>query len=210
MAADPPVQISCVVEGILDEAVLARLIAEAGAVPGPVYGGRGKSPIRRGLAGFNQAALRSPWVVLVDLNQSWECAPLLKNDWLPHVAPFMCFRVAVREIEAWLLADGEGLAKFLSVPKSRFPASPETLADPKQALLNLAGQSRRSAVRRDVVPRPGSGRQVGALYNALLTEFASNSWQPNVAVHRSDSLRRCIKCLGSLTRRWRERMTSRT
>lgn len=55
----------------------------------------------------------------------------------------MCFRIAVREVEAWLLADAEQAAGFLAVPLARIPAEPETLPDPKATLIALAGRSRK-------------------------------------------------------------------
>ncbi len=62
---------------------------------------------------------------------------------MPDPAPYMCFRVAVREVEAWLLADREQIARFLSIARSRVPQSPETLDNPKQRLVELARHSRR-------------------------------------------------------------------
>src|SRR6266851_3917621 len=118
-------QVSVVVEGLVDEAVLRCHAAEAGAAVGPVYGRSGKAYIRQRINGFNRAAHISPWVVLVDLNGDAFCAPPLCTAWLPQPAPMMCFRVAVREVEAWLFADRERLARFLSVAVSRIPLAPE-------------------------------------------------------------------------------------
>src|SRR5438445_12986177 len=109
MTAGGPRQISVVVEGMVDEAVLRCLATEAGAAVGPVYGRSGKAHIRQRINGYNRAAHLSPWVVLVDLNSDADCAPPLCTAWLPQPAPMMCFRVAVREVEAWLFADREGL-----------------------------------------------------------------------------------------------------
>jgi hypothetical protein len=43
----------------------------------------------------------------VDLDSDTGCAPPLCEQWIPGPAPFLCFRVAVREVEAWLMADAE-------------------------------------------------------------------------------------------------------
>jgi hypothetical protein len=107
----------------------------------------------------------------------------------------MCFRVAVRAVEAWLLADRESLAGFLRVSPSRVPPDPESLDEPKQAMVNLARQSRSRAVQEDMVPRPGSGRSVGPAYASRLIEFAQSTWRPEIAATRSDSLRRCCERL---------------
>lgn len=192
--------ISAAVEGVVDEAVVRTVIAHAGAVAGDVYGRQGKEYLRQRIAGYNNAARRSPWVVLVDLDREQECAPPLVNAWLPQPASRLCFRVAVREIEAWLMADGERLATFLGVSRNRIPGNPEGLEDPKTAMVNLARSSRRAAIREDMTPREGSGRQVGPAYSSRLIEFVSSSWRPTIAAARSDSLRRAIGCLRRLTK----------
>lgn len=192
--------ISAAVEGIVDEAVVRRLIAHAGGTPGAVYGRQGKSLLRQRIAGYNNAAQRVPWIVLVDLDRDADCAPPLRNAWLPELAPHLCFRVAVREVESWLLADAERLADFIGVSRSRVPAQPESLNDPKETLVNLARTSRRSDIREDLVPRPEGGRQVGPAYSSRLIEFVSDRWRPRIAARRAESLRRAIACLTRLTR----------
>ena len=192
--------ISAAVEGIVDEAVVRRLIAHGGGTPGAVYGRQGKSLLRQRIAGYNNAAQRVPWIVLVDLDRDADCAPPLRNAWLPQPASHLCFRVAVREVEAWLLADAERLADFLGVPRSRVPAQPESLNDPKEILVNLARTSRRRDIREDLVPRPEGGRQVGPAYSSRLIEFVSGRWRPEIAARRAESLRRAIACLTRLTR----------
>lgn len=103
--------ISAAVEGMVDEAVVRRLIAHAGGQLGTVYGRHGKPSLREKIDGYNNAAKRAPWLVLVDLDHDEDCAPPLREAWIPNPAPHLCFRIAVREIEAWLLADAETLAQ---------------------------------------------------------------------------------------------------
>jgi hypothetical protein len=199
-----PLKITGAVEGSIDEAVLTRLIEHVRAEPGIVYGKHGKSYLQKHLSGFNNAAHRSPWFVLVDLNSDAGCAPTLISEWLPNPAPQMCFRVAVRKIEAWLLADHERLARFLRINKTRIPANPETETDPKQTVVNLARESRRRIITRDMVPRPGSGRSVGPAYTSRMIEFVSDinsGWRPEVAAQHSDSLHRCLTNLTALVTR---------
>ncbi|RLF63060.1 MAG: hypothetical protein DRN33_04790, partial [Thermoplasmata archaeon] len=117
----PLVVINAAVEGIVDEAVVKRMIDFVGGTPGRVFGKEGKPLLRKKIEGYNNAARRSPWVVLVDLDHDEECAPLLRNEWLPQPASKMCFRIAVREVEAWLLADRKGIASFLGVSQSAVP-----------------------------------------------------------------------------------------
>ena len=196
-APDPPV-ISGAVEGAVDESVLRRLVGHAGATLGVVYGKNGKPSLRRGIQGYNAAAHWAPWVVLVDLNHDADCAPPFRAQWLPNPAQGMCFRAVVREIEAWLFADRERLARFLRVPQSRIPLDPEAVEYPKQTMVNIARHSRRREIREDMIPRPRSGRQVGPAYTSRLVEFTETEWRPAVAAENSDSLRRCLARLRHL------------
>lgn len=193
-----PVVISAAVEGIVDEAVVRKLITSLGGQPGPVYGKNGKSALRTRINGFNNAARHAPWMVLVDLDGEQDCAPPLRESWLPAPAPLLCFRVAVRQVEAWLIADEEALSSYAGVARSRIPADPEGLPNAKVAMVDVARQSRRAAIRRDMVPREGSGRSVGPAYTSRLIEYAEKQWRPEVAARRSDSLRRAIACLERL------------
>jgi len=192
------ISISAAVEGIVDEAVARTLIRFAGASPGPVHGKQGKPFLRQRIGGYNAAARYAPWIVLVDLDNDHLCAPPLRFSWLSQLTPRLCFRVAVRAVEAWLLADTERIAAFLRIARGRVPGDPETLDNPKATMVALTRASRRKDVREDMVPRDGSGRPIGPAYSSRLIEFISYSWRPEVAAERADSLRRAIDCLKCL------------
>ena len=193
------VVISAAVEGLVDEAVVKSLITEVGAQPGQVYGKRGKPNLRASINGYNNAAKFRPWVVLVDLDHESACAPELCLNRLSAKAAKLCFRVAVRAVESWLLADREAIAQFLSVSPSRVPADPESESYPKQVMVDLATRSKRRSIREDMVPRPGSGRSVGPAYTSRLIEFVQTPvWRPTIAADQSQSLRRCRNCLERL------------
>jgi len=188
--------VSGAVEGPTDEAVLRRLLEEAGVAAGSVFGKSGKAFLRQNVQRYNRAAHHFPWIVLVDLNREAECAPALCKAWLPNPASQMCFRVAVREVESWLLADRERFARFLSVAITKIPRNPESLEDPKRAIVDLAAQSRRREIREDMTPRPGSGRRIGPAYTSRIIEFVTDrhfGWRPNVAAKSADSLHRCLR-----------------
>ena len=188
------------VEGNLDEAVLRRLVEDEGAVLHRLYGREGKPRLKQRLTDYNQSARQRPWVVIMDLDQDFDCAPPLKDECLPDPARYMCFRIAVRAIETWLLADKQSIAQFLGVATSRIPSSPETLVDPKRIMIELAQHSRRREIREDMPPRPGSGRKIGSLYNSQLTSFVQSRWNPEVAAGKSDSLRRCRERIHELVK----------
>jgi hypothetical protein len=189
---------SAAVEGDLDEAILRRIAHSAGFSVGSVYGRKGKSLLLKSLSGYNNAARFSPWIVLIDLDCSYDCAPIALKNWLPEPAEKMFCRIAVRAIEAWLLADREQIGSMLSIPSQRISADPDSLQDPKRHLI-LAGTSRRAEVRASIVPRKGSGRTVGPLYNATLIEFVtSGDWRIDQAKNNSSSLARTIDRLREL------------
>ena len=189
------VAVSIAVEGIADEMLVRKLILYSGGSPGTVYGKNGKPFLRRGIQGFNNAARQWPWLVLVDLDHDADCAPPLRDEWIPDPAPYLCFRVAVREIEAWLMADAGSLASFLSVARSRIPSDPEQLHEPKAEMVNLARSSRRRSIREDMVPREGSGRSIGPAYTSRLVEYIQSAWRPEAAMDHAESLARAIACL---------------
>lgn len=195
--------ISGAVEGVIDEAVVRRLILHVGATPGAVYGKKGKSHLKQNIRRYNEAARHGLWIVVADLDHDADCAPSLRAEWLPSKAPTLCLRIAVRAIETWFLADHERIANFLSIPVSRLPNEPESVADPKTLMVNLARRSRQRAIREDMVPRPGSGRSVGPAYASRLIEFVESGdrgWRPDIAAMASDSLRGCLRCLDRLVR----------
>ena len=199
--------VNVLVEGITDEAIVRRLLAYTDLACGTVYGKSGKGALLERLPNYNQAARFAPWLVVVDLDQDTECAPPFVCSILPDPAASMHFRVAVRAVEAWLLADAERLAAFLGIPVARIPANPDAEPDPKRTIVDLARRGRRRAIREDIVPREGSGSRVGPGYAGRLIQFvltAEHPWRPNVAVQRSDSLRRCVEALQALRARTRE------
>lgn len=193
--------ITCVGEGPLDHAILTRLIRSKGGEIGRMHGGEGKPPILRNLDGYNVAARHSLWLVMVDLNGDYRCAPEARTDWMVNPADTMCFVVAVRQVEAWLLADAERISRFLSVSRSRIPRQPEQLQRPKRDIVQLARRSRSRRIREDLVPRQRSGREVGSAYTSRLIDFVEDleqGWRPYVAAESAPSLARCLTRLNGM------------
>lgn len=195
---DPPLVVSAAVEGMVDGAVVRRSLQDADAPSGPVHVAGGKLQLKHKVGAYNHAAHYGRWVVLVDLNHERDCAPALRNAWLPAPSRFMCFRVAVRAVEAWLLADREKMAQFLGVAVAKVPRRPDSLDDPKRIIVDLARRSRRRDVREDMVPRPKSGRSEGPAYASRIVEFVQGIWRPDVAEANSESLHRCRAALRAL------------
>lgn len=160
----PIINVNVAVEGALDEAVAQKLIAHAGEKTGAVYGRERKHNLRQRIRGFNRAVRHTRWIVLTDLDNDADCAPPLPSECLPHHAPLLCFRIAIRKVEAWLTADAETLSKHLSVQINWISPTPESLKHPKDKMVNLSRRSRGKDVRKDMVPRERSGRRVGSAY----------------------------------------------
>lgn len=201
-----PSPVNVLVEGDPDEAIACRILEHVGLTFGTAYGKQGKAYLLARVPNYNKAARFAPWLVVVDLDQDADCAPLFVEDKLPNPASGMSFRVAVRAVEAWLMADAERLAAFLDIPLKRVPRNPDAELDPKGLLVRLAAQSRNRAIVQDMVPRQGSGGRVGPGYAGRLIEFVTTTdhfWRPEVAAQRSDSLRRCLEALATL-KGWRQ------
>jgi hypothetical protein len=160
-----------------------------------VHGEKGKNSLDKNVKGYNNAARFAPWLVLRDLDHDADCPPDLLPFLLPSPATMMRFRIAVRSVEAWLLADSARIQRFLQIPEGRVPADPDRLTDAKQTVVNLARISTNREIREDLVPRRGTTGRVGPAYPARLVEFAARHWRPKMAARRSSSLRRCIESL---------------
>jgi len=183
----------------MDEAAAFKLINAAGHTPGVCYGKKGCGYIRSKIQGFNRSARSTCYLTLVDLmDTEFSCPPEVLAGWVPHLAPNMLFRVVVRELESWLLADRQNIADFLSVSPIRIPENPEEVQDPKQSLVNIARRSRNSRVRRSLVPDSGSTAQVGKLYVSEMNAFISTRWDVAEARMSAPSLDRCMSKLESI------------
>jgi len=156
---------------------------------------RGKGKIKKQIRAYNNAAQYGYYFVITDLDNEYDCAPLLIKDWLPiNCTSRLIFRVAIHEIESWLLADKQNFAAFFSISKSLIPLNPDNIADPKQTVIKLAKRSRRRDIREAIVPIDDYA-SIGPGYNTKFQNFIQNSWDINSARRNSPSLDRAIKSL---------------
>jgi len=141
---------------------------------------------------FNQAAKAIPFFVLTDQDKG--CPPEKIEEWLQHKANSnLIFRIAVMEVESWVMAHRKAFAKFISVPVTRIPNNTDEIDNPKQYLLSLVRKSRSRRLRDDIVPRPGSTAKIGPDYNARLSEFIRYKWDAYEAKKNSESLDRAFQ-----------------
>jgi len=199
-----PIPINLAVEDDLSEAVIRRMLAASlkRFAIGSCYSRGGFGYLKRTIRGFNAAAEGTPFLVLTDLDSA-ACAPELIRNWLPvsqHAN--LLFRVAVREVEAWLLAHRDAIARHLRVSVSTIPPKPEAVGDAKAALIQAASASRSRDIREDIVPPKGSARKQGPNYNSCLIQFVAHAWDPTVAAASADSLRRALDAITRFSPTW--------
>lgn len=190
------IPINLVFEDELSEYVLTQLLSRFGSkfYSCVSYNGHGFGYIKTKINGFNEACKAIPFIVLTDLDNT-PCPPELIENWFEHpLHPNMIFRIAVREVEAWLLADIEGYAKFLGISEANFSHKPEQDPDPKRTLIALTKRSRRRSIKEDIIPINGNAT-IGPNYNGRLMEFVFEFWDIDRAMGRSESLRRACEKL---------------
>jgi len=136
------------------------------------------------------------FLLLTDLDTS-PCPPQLIDDWL-GVTPkpvSLLLRVAVREVEAWVLSDRSRFAAWLGIAETEVPVNPEACRDPKADLLNLAMKSKKRDLKEGLLPNKGAPSPIGMEYNDLLCDFVKSEWRLDEAVKIAPSLARAIQRL---------------
>ena len=199
-----PIPVNLAVEDELSEAVIRRLLRNSKRkyAIGTVYGRNGFGYLRKTIVGWNSAARGIPFLVLTDLD-TYPCPTALIEDWISgHQHPNLLLRIAVREIESWVLADPANISHFLRVKPHTIPPNPDSLPDPKRALIETASRSRSRDIRDRIVPRRTSTAKHGPDYNGCLIEFVSESWNIRSATGASPSLARTVARLRSFTPSW--------
>ena len=180
-----------VVEDILQEVVLRKLLQiyrkDINIVA--VSGKCGNMYIKDNIKTFNITSQYLPHIVITDLDKK-SCAPQLIRDWIDFdIHKNMLFRIAEKEIDAWLLSDREAFAKLLNIPVNKIPTNTQEIVDPKQYIINLARKSRKKNIK-DIVPN-GMGKQ-GPGYNIILQRFVYEQWDAERAANCNESLRKTI------------------
>ena len=171
-------------------------ITESNAIPC-----RGNGKIKKQIRAYNTAAKYGYYFIITDLDTTYQCAPSLIKDWLPEQGSSqLLFRVAVHEIESWLLADRGNFAAFFSISQKLVPLNPDSEADPKRTVISLAKRSRKREIREAIVPIDNYV-SIGPGYNMQFQNFIQNIWNIDSARKNSQSLDRAIRSLEKITRR---------
>ena len=198
-------RVTLAIEDPLSDAVAKRLIHDycPGVEVTETLGNQGIGYIRRRMRDLNEIALnQNPVLVLADLDRQGDCAPnrVTQLKGRLAIAPHLLIRIAVLEIESWILADREGIAKWLGIANSVVPSAPESLEDPKRILVQLALRSRSRRLREGLSPSEVRGtHRAGPNYNEMTGDFVSRQWNPEAARRNAPSLDRAINRISELT-----------
>ncbi|MDZ7794897.1 MAG: hypothetical protein U5P10_14755 [Spirochaetia bacterium] len=152
---------------------------------------RGLGYIKKRIQAFNNASAYSNFLIITDLDQN-ECAPVFINDLLGNSRKQGLFlRIAVREIESWIIADRKNFSSYFAISKDIIDKNPESITDPKEYLFQLAKRSRSRNIREGIPPSDATAR-LGPEYNEILIRFVHERWNFKEALQNSDSLRRFV------------------
>jgi hypothetical protein len=183
--------LNVIVEDVLSEAVMRRLLTHVGYTGTHIFRiTRGNGQIKKNVEKFKGASRVVPHIILTDLDRH-PCPPELLESWnVGELPPTMLLRIAVHEVEAWLLSDRARIASFLHTAIEKVPSFPESINDPKQAMFSVVRKSRKHRLIEEIVPQTGA--HIGPLYNERLCDFVLNHWHIESAVENAPSLARNI------------------
>ena len=197
MSNDIPINLA--VEDVLSEMAMRVILEQSGRsfLVSRCFGRSGFGYLKKNANAFNSAAKGIPYLLLTDLDAR-ECAPGLIEDWLQRPKHNnLIFRVAVREVEAWVIAHRKAFARYLGIAENRIPREPDILEYPKRTLIELTSTSKRRRLREAIVPARGSTARIGPDYNNTLGEFLQSAWKVEEAIKYSPSLKKAFQQITS-------------
>ena len=198
------ISINFVYEDILEKDVIDKIVSTFFSKKYRVASytcGRGFGWIKNNINIFNKASARTTYLVVIDLDKE-SCPIRIIQDWLDEdLGENLLFRVAVHEIESWIVADVQNFSKFLHLRENKLKNSTDEIADPKKYIFDLIKESKKRHLS-GICPR-GTAR-IGEDYNEKLSKFVKSSWNPKLAMVNSPSLKRTINRLERYTPRYSE------
>lgn len=193
-------RINIAFEDILQEAALGKIFSALNCpfIISSRFSHNGKGYLKKNIHVFNKSSLSIPTIVITDLDTA-PCPPALIASWLPgSLNENFLFRIAVTEVESWLIAHREAFSAYIGIPKNKININPESIKDPKEFVVNLARKSKSKDIKYDLLPRPKSGASVGPNYNGCLAAFIVHHWDPLVAREHSASLLKAMRAITNL------------
>lgn len=184
-----------VVEDRLSDAVSSKILRyfDIEIVQRVIY--EGNSYLQRKAQDYNQAAHQECGIfMLTDLDSPKVCPPTLIRSWVKgRLNRWFFLRIAVMEIESWIMADRQAVAEFLAIPVNRIPRNTDEIDSPKEFLVSLARRSRNTRLRGALVPaQSDKSAKTGSEYNPQLSQFVRDYWDLERASATSPSLKRTL------------------
>jgi len=187
--------VNIVAEDRLSEAVIRRLLHESPLQlsVGRVFSGHGRGYISSRINGFIRAAQYVPFVIVMDSDVDACAQRVLLRLNLIERPPNCIIRIAVHEVESWLLADTKGIASFLGIPSRLIPAQTDHILHPKEFIIEKVRKYGKRSLRTEIVPADGSTATQGPMYNDILSQFVLKRWNIHDACNKSESLLRAVR-----------------
>ena len=162
-------QVALATEDILSEAIGLRLLSELPipVTPNPLLRKDGFGYLRSRMDSWRQLAQRQIVLIITDLDQA-ACPIALRTNWLgtKPLPANLILRIAVRETEAWILADHEAMRNLIG-KKGALPPAPDDLPD--DFVAQTLRQQVRSSPMSEVAPSPKRYKTTNwPQYNAAL------------------------------------------
>jgi hypothetical protein len=194
--------IDIVFEDQLSRAVLYRLLgySKQKIIIHQEIPGNGCEYIKKRMPSYLAASKIIPFVILLDSDNE-ECAKRMLDELVPIRSRHNGFllRIAVREVESWLLSDHQGISTFFGISPTIIERQPENLLDAKEYLVNLARRSHKREIVEGIVPQAGTSAKQGPRYNQTLQPFVQSIWNITAAAKRSESLYRSLEAMQKAT-----------
>jgi hypothetical protein len=177
-------------EDELSEKIGIRLLQDADLIAEVKLGRRGNGYLKSKANTFSMMSRNKPVLLITDLDNH-HCPIDIQEIWLGrrNTEQNFLFRVAVREIESWVLSDIEAIGRRLKSPISKIPQNTDLITHPKQFLLKMANRLPRKD-RDEVVRLDGTNLRQGIGYNSFFSDFVENEWSLDRAAQYSPSLSR--------------------
>jgi hypothetical protein len=184
--------INLIYEDVLQKVVVEKAISVCFNEKFSIYNyypGRGFGWIKNNINAFNYAAKYETFLAVVDLDR--DICPLRKiQDWFNYPPnENLLFRIAVKEVESWIIADTLNFSKFLKLRESLLIKNVDNIKDPKQYIFDLIHKSNKRYLKSIC---PEQNGRIGPDYNEKLSRFVNSSWDPFLAMKNSPSFKRMI------------------
>ena len=184
-----------VAEDILSTVVSTKILKHLGIEIVKTITYQGNTYLKRKAQSYNRAAYQECGIfMLTDLDSPKTCPPTLIQSWVKGpLNPWFFLRVAVMEVESWIMADRTAFAGFLGIPMHRIPRHTDEIEAPKEFLVSLARKSNKTELREALVPKQSDrSAKTGNGYNARLSQFVRDQWDLERAATVSPSLKRTL------------------